>query len=115
MAKSTFGLNSPLTKLGRADSLTLWRFGRVIGDGNGAVRGVQDELIATWRRCRAHRTPVLRPFHQRNPQMRGGVGLKPGTAWSASGKGRSSRAESPIVKGWLTTIGWEVEAEERAP
>src|SRR5271166_4027039 len=32
-------LSSPLTKSGSADSLRLWRFGRVIGDGNGAVGG----------------------------------------------------------------------------
>ncbi len=31
--------NSPLTKSGSADSLCLWRFGRVIGDGDGAVGG----------------------------------------------------------------------------
>ena len=32
-------LNSPLTKSGSADSLRLWRLGRVIGDGDGAVGG----------------------------------------------------------------------------
>src|SRR5271165_4624152 len=37
--KSFIALNSPLTKSGSADSLRLWRFGRVIGDGNGAVGG----------------------------------------------------------------------------
>src|SRR5271170_1155239 len=31
--------SSPLTKSGSADSLRLWRLGRVIGDGDGAVGG----------------------------------------------------------------------------
>src|SRR5271170_6884204 len=31
--------SSPLTKSGSADSLRLWRLGRMIGDGNGTVGG----------------------------------------------------------------------------
>src|ERR1700693_1281829 len=32
-------VSSPLTKSGSADSVRLWRLGRVIGDGDGAVGG----------------------------------------------------------------------------
>src|SRR5271166_286426 len=39
-----WGFNSPLTKSGSSDSLRLRRFGRVIGDGDGAVGGGSGRL-----------------------------------------------------------------------